>query len=89
MQNLMRIARALSKRRKDSIAIEIDDLAEACWYVDFVNRDSLNGICSWLGLNPVRYDLVRSGGRQLVAEAADIIQPLSLDLNTRVRQLNA
>lgn len=27
MQNLMRIARALSKRRKDSIAIEVDDLA--------------------------------------------------------------
>lgn len=87
MQNLMRIARALSKRRKDSIAIEVDDLAEACWYVDFVNRDSLNGICSWLGLNPVRYDLVRSGGRQLVAEAADIIQPLSLALNKKMAAL--
>jgi hypothetical protein len=45
MQNIMRIARALSRRRKDSIALEIADMAEAFGYVDFVDRKSLGVLC--------------------------------------------
>ena len=80
MQNIMRIARALSRRRKDSIALEVADMAEAFGYVDFVDRKSLGVLCRWLELDVKQFAAVLSGGQRLVEEGAGLLIPLSRDM---------
>lgn len=82
MQNIMRIARALSRRRKDSIALEVGDMAEAFCYVDFVDRRSLASLCRWLSIDAAQFREVRAGGLSLVKEGAGLLIPLSQEMRT-------
>lgn len=84
MQNVMRIARAISKRRPESSGYGIGDLAEAFHYVDFVDRRSLGVLCRWLGIEAACYGQLRSGGQQLVAEGLGLIIPLERDLREKM-----
>lgn len=84
MQNVMRIARAISKRRPGSCGYSVGDLAEAFHYVDFVDRRSLGVLCRWLEIEATCYGQLRSGGQQLVAEGLGLIIPLARDLREKM-----
>lgn len=84
MQNVMRIARAISKRRQGSCGYGVGDLAEAFHYVDFVDRKSLNILCRWLEIDAMVYSSLRSGGEKLVAEGLGLILPLEKDLRDKM-----